>query len=496
MAVVPFPEFVGGHYTSRSPIADQEDTANWYIETMEVAGATSQSALYPAPGVDLLRSALTSGWRANFSDDNSGRSFGIVGGSFVEYDANWTITVRGTVAVDSNPGTISTNGDGGGQLLITSGDHAYSFDLATNTLTEELASGATMGGVLYGYGLVFDVATGRVRMSDLNDLTAWDPTQFFERSINADPWQAMAVTAYGYISLPGTQTGETWYNAGTFPIPFAPDPSGQFAVGIAATFSITPVGDTLMWLARAAEGGYTVVRQSGFTPQRVSTHPIEMALESYSDVSDGIGQAYQLEGHLTYALTLPTANVTWNFDSSVVGKANPWTRRFTWISETSSEQYWRPVFHAFSFGVHVMGDRDGAGLYQMALSLTTDVEDRPIRRVRRCPALMQNHQRIVCDWIELLFQAGVGTGVADTASVDNGFNPQVLLRVSRDGGRTWGNQRSIPVGKQGEYWVPVKAWQLGFARSFVFEVVVTSPVAWPLMAAYLSVRPTLEQRAA
>jgi hypothetical protein len=490
--MAPFPQMIGGSYSVQSPITDQEQTVNRYLEIAEVPGATSRAALYPIPGVTAFAESIAVGCRCQFTDDSSGRTFAVQGASFVEIDSVGTVTVRGSVAIDTNPATISTNGDGGGQLLVTSGDKAYCFTLATNVLTEVLASGATMGAVLYGFGLVFDKATGTVFLSDLFDLTTWDPTQFFQRSIGTDPWQAMHVTPYGYIVLPGTQTGETWFNNGGFPIPFAPDPSGQFARGIAATFSIRQLGETVVWLATGIEGDLTIVRQTGFTPGRISTHAVEHALAGYSATSrvdDAIGQVHGWLGHLFYVLTFPTADHTWVFDALLDGKANPWHERGTWISEQDRFTYWRPVFHTFAFGRHLMGDPESAVIYALDADSSTDVDDRSIRWVRRSPAVIAEHKRIVIDALELLFQTGVGTASGQ------GLSPQVMLRISRDGGITWGSERRLSLGQQGEFWVRVIARMLGMGRSFVFEVSGSDPVPMRLTDAFLKIRPTMDRAA-
>lgn len=475
----PFTTFIGGDYRSQSPLADQERLINWYVEQMESPGANSKAVLYPTPGVDAVATYAAAGGRANFTDDQTGRCFQVVGASFVETDSAFTVTVRGTVAVNANPATISTNGVGGGQLLITSGDRAYCYTLATDTLTQVLASGATRGAVLYGFGLVFDIATGTVFLSDLFDLTTWDPTQFFQRSINTDPWQSMHATPYGYICLPGTQTGEFWFANGGFPIPFAPDPSGNFAKGIAAPFSIQQQGEFVVWLATEAEGGYEVVRASGFNPQRISTHALESAIANYSRVDDAIGQCYSEQGHTFYLLTFPTEDVTHAFDASLAGKVNPWAERGTWISEENRYTYWRPVFHTFAFGMHLMVDRDSNVLYQMSNTLALDVDERPIRRLRRSPAVINENKRLIVASFELVMEVGVGL------QTGQGSDPQVMLRISRDGGRTWGNERSCSAGRVGQYWKRVLFRQLGMGRKFVFEVSVTDPVPWRITEAYL-----------
>lgn len=481
--------FVNGSYVSQSPIADQEDLINWYLEIAESAGASARASLLPTPGVSDFATALAVGCRGMFTDDQTGRCFAVMGASLVETDSAGVVTVRGTVAVDANPATFSTNGVAGGQLLITSGDNAYSYDLNTDTLTLEITGGATMGAVLYGFGLVFNKANGRVRLSDLNDLTAWDPTQFFERSIGTDPWQAMYVTPYGYICLPGTQTGEFWYNAGASPIPFEPDPSGNFARGIAATFSIQQLGESVVWLSRGVEGDYTVVRASGFTPQRVSTHAVEFDISTIADdvgVEDAIGANYGEHGHLFYLLTFRAGKRTWCVDALTIGKANPWAKRGTWIIPDNEFTYWRSVFHTFAFGKHLTGDPETNVISELRHDVYTDVEDRPIRRVRRSPALLDEGRQLFVDRIQLLMDVGIGL------STGQGSDPVVMLRVSRDGGRTWGNQHTAKAGKQGEYWRRVMWRQLGRARDWAFEFSTSDPVPFRISALYVTARRSTE----
>lgn len=487
------PVFINGSNVSQSPVADQEDLTNFYVEVAGSRGASAPATLLPIPGARPFTTALAVGCRGQITDDQTGRMFSVMGANLEETDTAGVVTVRGTVAVDGNPATISTNGVAGGQLLITSGGNAYSYDLGTNTLTLEVSGEATMGAVLYGFGLIFDAATGDVRLSDLNDLTTWDPTQFFARSINTDPWQAMHVTPAGYIILPGTQTGESWYNAGTSPIPFAPDPSGNFARGIAAPFSIKQLGDTVVWLARGIEGDYTVVRMGGFTPNRISTHAVDFDISTIGDdvgVEDAIGDVYGESGHLFYLVSFITGLRTWAFDALAGPGVNPWAKRGTWLIESGSYTYWRNLFHTFAFGRHLVGDPQTNVISELVHDVYTDVEARVIRRVRRSPAILDEHRRLIISRLELLMDTGVGTGSGQ------GVSPTVMMRVSRDGGRTWGHTHTASAGAQGEYWQRVYWRMLGLGRDWAFEFVFTDPVPWRLSGLYFDVVRSIEGRRA
>jgi hypothetical protein len=66
-----------------------------------------------------------------------------------------------------------------------------------------------------------------------------------------------------------------------------------------------------------------------------------------------------------------------------------------------------------------------------------------------------------------------------------GSDPEVMVRLSRDGGHTWGEPMRMSAGRMGEYTTRVIARRLGQARDTVFEVTVSDPVAWSLVQAWL-----------
>jgi hypothetical protein len=74
-----------------------------------------------------------------------------------------------------------------------------------------------------------------------------------------------------------------------------------------------------------------------------------------------------------------------------------------------------------------------------------------------------------------------------------GYNPEVMLRWSDDGGHTWSNEHWSPVGKIGEYYKRVFFRRLGMTmkiRDRVYELSMTDPVKIAVMGAQLLISPT------
>ena len=477
--------FVGPSYESAAATADVEKTVNFYVEVQESPGATASRALLPTPGVTEVGAAANGPGRGHLFID--GREFAVIGTSFYEIDNAGTLTSRGTVALDSNPATISSNGDGGGQLFVTSGGNGYVYDLSTNTLTQiaALNSKATMGDHLDGYFLVLDGDTSTLYISNLLDGATWDTgVDFAQRSAAPDPWVAMVV-AQSFVWLLGQLTSEVWYNSGAS-FPFAKHPSGLVQYGCAAAFSAEIVDQGLTWLSTASKGHYEVVRATGFSPESISTFPLERQIGDYTVVADAQADVYAEDGHTFYILTFPTENAThaWDIETKL------WHDRGTWISASNVFAAWRARWHAFAFGEHRILDAETGSVYRMSSDLSMDVDGREIRRLRRAPALQKDNHLILFPGFELDIEPGLGTATGQ------GSSPVVMMRFSKDGGKTWSTERMRSMGKIGEYDKRVRWDRLGSARRMVIEVSISDPVRSRITAAYFTPDPVVTAPAA
>ena len=495
-----YPGFIFGANESQAFSADQQRTINWYVETTQAPGAPARAALLPTPGVKFLgnsnaglKTGLTAPGRAHFFE--SGREFAVVGTKLFEINQAGTMTYRGTVTQDENPATISSNGDAGGQLLICSGTNAYYYVLSTNVLTQITGMDglATMGDFLDGYGLILDSATSTLYVSALADMSSWTPgTNFTRRSVASDPWVAMKVLGR-YVWLLGSQTSEAWYNAGGL-FPLALHPSSLVRYGCAAPWSVGVAEQSLLWLGSSRLGEGYVVETQGFTPRVVSSFAVQNDINKLGGIATAQGDVYIDSGHTFYLLSFGSGGKTWAYDLT----EQIWAERGTWIAEDSEWVAWRPRWHVQAFGesrwldsetgqvwlaskdFHVDVTAAPGNKHQFSWGGTPTVTDyRPLRRLRRAPAIYAEQERIFYSSFEVELESGKGL------KTGQGSDPHVMMRLSNDGGKTWSAESWVTADKIGEYQARVNWHRMGQARRRVFEISVTDPIPWTITNAYL-----------
>lgn len=370
----PYPGFIGGSETVRSRNVNAEQTINWYPEGV---GGTPKASpwLAPTPCVTPFVGLGDGPVRALFHMD--GRTFAVSGTSLYEVFANHTATLRGTATADGRPATISSNGSNGNQLFITSGGVGYIYNLTTNLVAPVTtnAEPVQMGCFSDGYFLALQRDSNRFTYSALEDGTSWDALDFNTISTVSDQVVTM-IESHRDIWLLGSQSSSVWSNTGDADNPYQPIPGVKIEQGSAAPFAAVNLDNTLYWLGGNVQGSRVVYRAKGYTPERISTHAVEYALNHYPRVNDAIAWAYQDEGHSFYCLLLPTptprqsgiAWTTWVYDVAT----DKWHERAVW---DDVDLRWLPHYgrcHCYAFGKNLIGDRASGIIYEYSLDLTQD----------------------------------------------------------------------------------------------------------------------------
>lgn len=469
------PGFIGPSAVSQSIQADAEETYNFYLEPLS-RSAKNQAALYPVPGFNPYTSVSQVGSRALF--EMNSHCYAVIGGEGYEVFNTQTTSALGAVTQDSNPAQIESNGAVGAQFLFASGTNGYCYTPSSAAFTQVLTGDCVMIGMLDGYFIALNPTTSRIRLSNLNDGTTWSSTQFAARSDAPDNWAAMVVSAPD-IWLIGQQTGCVYYDAGTFPFPLAPRPGANFKWGIVAPWSLKAAGGSVMWLARNKEGAGVVVLAVGYSPQKVSTPEMDTAIAGYAStvgITDAEATMFQFNGHTFYALTFPKAGVTWVYDLLT----SAWVKWGKWNSPLTAYGIWSPRVHCYAFGVHLVGERTTGTISVMDDQYMTEMDGSYIRRMRITPAMFSENRNFPIRKMEVFLESGLGTVSGQ------GFNPKISVGTSDDGGKTYLPDRQASAGKMGEYPRRVFWTRMGIPRNRVNRFVMTDPIPWRLIDAYIN----------
>jgi hypothetical protein len=473
-----WPQFIGGSTVAASAIGDNQESINLYGETLP-SGGTNAAFLRPTPGFQVWAQASPDvGTRALLSIANQ-RLFAVIGGGLWEFDVQGGRARRGTVAADTQPAQLAYNGVIGNQIGIASGGNIYAYNLSTNALTGPyLTGGYTHIAFAGGFGLAFNPTTGKVNLSNLNDLTVWDAAQFFQRSLFADPWQCMCVDQNNLVWLIGTDTFEAWYNTGSGTQPWAPLSGLVGLMGIVGPFAYATTQLGTLWIGRNQSGQGLLVNAHGGAPEVLSSRAMASAVSTYSShgglVDTEIIQ-HTTDAHVFTNVTFPRGG-TWTYDHL----EQAWHRRGRWNASTNQFDIWQPRCHVMCFGKHLTGDRNSGIVSEMDPLFATERDGEGIRRLRRAPAIVSEQRRGPIDQIELLMDVGLG------AQSGQGAPPTVRLRVSDDGGRTWGNELTASTGAAGAYRTRVYWTRLGLFHDAVCEVTYSDPVPFRVVDAYVN----------
>lgn len=276
--------------------------------------------------------------------------------------------------------------------------------------------------------------------------------------------------------LIGERVSEIWFNGGGAQFAFQRIPGAAPPVGCAAIQTLTQMGDSLVWLAKNAQGENIVVQSQQYSWKRISDHGVEHAISSYPLTSDAFGLSYEEEGHLFYLLTFPTADKTWCFDAST-GK---WHERLSYTPDTGQFHRHRANCLINFQNLRLIGDYQEGKLRQMSRQFFDDDGD-PLIAIRRTAPIWsrENRQRILMGSLQIEFTPGVGL------QNGQGSDPQAMLKTSRDGGASFGTEKWRSIGKVGETRNRAKWNRLGMSRDTVFEVQFSDPVSRDIVGATL-----------
>lgn len=461
---------VGGSNQERSLPFNAERTIN--LRPIFDQTGKENASLLATPGLFLFATCGTGPVRGEFAASN-GRCFVVSGATLYEITSAGVATSRGTLTSSSGIVSIEENGL---QLMICDGTLGYIFTYATNAFLQitdvDFPSAGTVT-FIDGYFVINKNSSGAFYISSLYDGLTWAALDFATAESSPDDLLRV-LNAVGQLWLLGSKTTEIYTNTGANNFPFERVSGAKLEVGILAPHTATAVDNSLFWVGRDNKGSGIVYRANGYTPQRISTTPIELLIQAAPTPTTLRADTYQQDGSTIYRITGGGMSTTLNYD---IG-AQVWFET-AYLNTAGVFEAHLGISSMFAFGKTLVGSRVDGSVYEMSPNYNTD-NGATIAHVRRFQHLSDESKRTRYSQLEIGFESGVGNQ-SDPAS-----DPVVSLRLSRDGGRTWSSYYNASIGKVGQYLKRAVWRRLGISTTMTFELRITDAVKVSITGAYLT----------
>jgi hypothetical protein len=216
----------------------------------------------------------------------------------------------------------------------------------------------------------------------------------------------------------------------------------------------------------------------------VSTEPLNHEFRKYKKVSDAFADIIEVNSHIFYYITFPTEDKTWVYDLTT----DMWTEWSSRIPETFPYHGYRfgrfrGMFHAIFGEKNIIGDSRSGKIFELDQNSFYDY-DSAIEFERVTTHLFVQDGYVSLNSLMIDAERAVAT------QTGQGSEPTIMLQISRDGGKTWGDMLWRTSGKAGEYKHRALWYKLGTARQFTFKIRCTDPVFNVILGAIADIEAT------
>lgn len=381
---------VGGAYSDDTRPWSVQDTVNLIPVYAEKEGTRSPKMLRCAPGfsdfADTGTNAPIRGMR------NVEGLFLVVSGTTL-----FSIATNGAVkALGTIPGTgrvvMAHNQITNGNEVAIPGTSGYVYNTVTGVLqriTDEGFPGAVTFDYIDSYITFIEPGRRFAGFSDLADAMEYNTLDRVEAEGAPDKLVGQIVTHREWW-LFGERTIEPFTNTGASQGTFQRSGGTVMEVGAASPYAISRLDNSVFWLG--SDG--VVYRANGFSPQRISTYPIEQAIARCT-WETAFSFTYEDRGHKIFYLTFQDGQ-TWGYDVAT----QEWHRR-----QSKGLDRWRINDLVRWNGKWIAGDYSNGKLYELDWNVQTEAGVE-MERMRVSGVLSDEQNPIIVNAVELVFDTG------------------------------------------------------------------------------------------
>ncbi len=464
---------IGQTYTQPYSEYNGQRRVNYYLVNDPTRGASSTgAALFITPGLINI-GAASDVCRGLIKINNI--VYGVFGNSFSKIVNNYpttntfTETSLGHLLTSSGNISIDANDT---QIIIDDQSYTYVYTVSTNTFTRvtdpDILQNVAMC-VIDQYAIFAQSNSETMYHSGLGDATTYDALNFTKAANRPGNIKALA-NNNGTLWVFKEETIEPYYDAASASgFAFAPIVNTTVNVGCGAVKSVVKWNNTLAWLDHRR----FIVYADGWAPTIIGTQAIHEELARASNVSDAVFYVYQDMGCEFLVCRFPSLNKTFCFDSI----SGVWHERSSFIN--GHDQSHLSNFHIQQNGYHIVSSWQNPNLYIMDSKTYLD-DTAMIRRINTCMPALNEDELIGCTKFEMLVAAG-----NTTVTTGQGSAPQIELKFSKDGGHTFSLRKYRDIGSIGAFNTRVRVNQLGTARRWVHSSLVTDPIPFCMIDAFM-----------
>lgn len=484
---------VGGAYKHPSVDVNAQRCVNMFMMDGG-AGVSSKDSpkfvLVPTAGMQLLTEL--DGGPIRCLGSYGGYIYAVAGASVYKIEVN---DLAGSAEAAVNIGTITTSTTGvvymaanTSQIMWTDGsEDAYIYTPSTGVFTNILSHDADFPGagqVVYidSYFIVNEPGSSRFFFSASNNGLSWDPLAVATAESAIDDIVGLGVSK-DELWVYGSASVEIWYNAANLiGVPFSPRTGMGMRIGCGAAASIVELDETLIWLdnrghvVQSAVSAFIRSNNSGYDLNIISTEAFTAEILGYNRIDDAIAMGYSDRGHLMWQITFPTDQKTWVFDQTT----KSWHERSTYNSGSGEDVQHLGQFAVKASRLYVMGGNRSGKLYLEKSDVYKD-DDEYIRRVRVTAPMYEPDEKRRWGIDKLRLQMETGGALQS----GQGSDPQMVLKISKNGAHTWGNDLPRSIGAVGKYNKNIDWNRLGISDAWVFYFSTSDPIPFSIIDAFI-----------
>jgi hypothetical protein len=394
-------------------------------------------------------------------------------GTFWEVNNAGLKVNRGTLLTTSGRVSIATNGN---IFQIVDGTFGYVYNsttLAFTQITDPDYVPAKTNTWIDGYFLTDQLGstdkTKWNRYSWSTDGSTYSALDFAAAEASPDPI-VRVFNDNRELILFGQFTTEFHRNSGNLDLPFTRQSVVEW--GLAAVNSVAKMNDSIIYIAKNRMGKSQVIVLNGYTPQVVSNQSISTIFDSYGDVSNASGFSFMEGGHPFYIVIFPNVGKSWMFDGS--------TSLWSSVSYGLTETQYRGLFGTSYLARTLVFDYTNGDVYEINPNSYTDNGSPIVKELTSKHVFNDGYMSVTR--IQLDIETGVGLATGQ------GSDPQAMIRISKDGGRTYPVERWMTMGKIGAYLARAYLNRVGRFRDATYKARITDPVKVVVTGAWMDVR--------